>query len=81
MDIIYNKNGKKINSKNEVEVDNIKLIRFKTSSSKSNLLTNTNTYINNTIINNNNNLIINNNNINNGKRKLIRNSNLNKKKK
>ena len=82
LDVIYNKNGKKIiNSKNEVEVDNIKLIRFKTSSSKSNLLTNTNTYINNTIINNNNNLIINNNNINNGKRKLIRNSNLNKKKK
>ena len=82
LDIIYNKNGKKINSKNEVEVDNIKLIRFKTSSSKTNLLTNTNTYINNTIINNNNNnnFIINNN-INNGKRKIIRNSNLNKKKK
>ena len=81
LDVIYNKNGKKIiNSKNEVEVDNIKLVRFQTSSSKTNILTNTNTYINNTIINNNNNIIINNN-INNGKRKIIRNSNLNKKKK
>ena len=76
---IYDGRIKNKNTKNSIYLDIIYNKNVKNSSSKTNLLTNKNTYINKTIINNNNNFIINNN-INHGKRKIIRNLNLNQKK-